>query len=1101
MRFRRLLAGALLLLWLATPGAAQDPTGSVAGTVVDQTTGQSLAGVEVHITGTQLRTISDLNGRYLMLRVPIGEHTLRASLLGFSQSRMTVTVTAGGTATANFSLSPTAIEVEGIVVTALGMERQARTLGVATEQLNSAEITQAEVNLVNTLSGHVAGVHITNSGPQGGSSRIVIRGENSIYGNNEPLFIVDGVPVDNSTGIGGLVGTTSDQGGFDYGNAIQDINPDNIESITVLKGPNAAALYGSRASNGAVIIETKKGRNATGGDIVVSQLVTFEDELRLPDYQNEYGQGYAGRFEYYDGFGNGVYDEVDESWGPPLDQGLMIPQWNSRVTGYDEDGRAILEPLPWVSRPDNVDEFFDVGITTTTNVSVAAATDRLNGRLGVSRTGVDGMVPGFQLERLGLTFAGAVGVTDKLSANASAQYVTTEGENRPGVGYGEDNPMSQFIWFGRQVDTRLLKDRYDQDRPEGDPQAGMPWSWNYLYHPNPYFLQLVNENTDERDRLIGQASVAYQVTPWMTALVRSGTDWYEDRRLKAYAYNPQIELSGYYTTNPVTAGREYLTNNGGFGDWDAGFQETNSEFLLTASPSLDLPFTTSFLFGGNRRDTETRFDYTFVGELAAPGIYDISNAAGTPSRVTFLTRKRVNSLYGQAELGFRDYLFLTATGRNDWSSTLPEENRSYFYPSVSGSFVFSDLMRLGSLSYGKLRASWALVGNDTNPYSLRNTFIADEIWAGTPSFTLPGQLANSELKPETTQSIEVGTELAFLDNRVGLDLTYYNEETRDQIMPVQLSRGTGYTSRLVNAGTVRNDGFEALIRATPVRRDGFAWETTVTWAKNNSLVVELADGVEGLELGLGNFWGVSLYANEGEPMGQLVGSAYRRDPNGNIIVDEDTGLPEYVNNQVIGNVNPDWRASWTNEFDFGPARLRFMLDGKMGGDVFSVTSMFGGYAGVLEETLEGRCTPAENLDPGEDPPAGYPVCTAETGLTIEGVNEVVTGSDTTYVANQTFTDATSYWEHMYGVKEGHVMDGTYIKLRDVSLTLDVPQGWVSRFGLSAAEFSIIGRNMWLWTKARHIDPETSMESSNQQGFEYGQMPSTRSIGFNITVRP
>ena len=1096
MRILRSIAAALLLVWGAVPATAQDPTGTVAGQITDQATGQPLGGVEVHVVGTNFRTLSDDQGRYLITRVPAGEHTVRASLLGYGQARQTVTVAGGGTASASFALSVTAIEVEGVVVTALGMERQARTLGVATEQLNSAELTRAEVNLVNALSGEVAGVHITNSGPQGGSSRIVIRGENSITGDNQPLFIVDGIPVNNSTGIGGVVGTTSDQGGFDYGNAIQDINPDNIESITVLKGPNAAALYGSRASNGAIIIETKKGRNAgASGDIVVSQQVTFEDELRLPRYQNEYGQGLNGQFEYYDGFGNGLYDDYDESWGPPLDVGLLIPQWDGPID--PETGERV--PTPWVSRPDNVDDFFELGTTLTTNVSVAGSTDRLSGRFSFGRTAMDGMVPGFELERTGLSFAGGLQVSDRLNVNSSAQYVASAGENRPGVGYGEDNPMSQFIWFGRQVDTNELRRRYQQVRPEGDPMAGLPYSWNTSFHPNPYFLQLANRNTDTRDRLMGQIAASYQVTDWLTGLVRTGTDWYVDDRLKSYAYNPQIELSGYYTTNPVTAGREYLTNNGGFGQWDIGFQETNTEFLLSANPELGLPVTTAFTFGGNRRDVESNFDYTWVGELATPGIYDVSNAAGTPSRTTFLARQRVNSLYGQAEFGYNDFLFLTATGRNDWSSTLPEDNRSYFYPSVSGSLVFSDVVPAlqGPLSYGKLRASWALVGNDTNPYSLRNTFIADEIWEGSPSFTVPGQLANAELKPETTESIEIGTELAFLDNRVGLDLTYYTEETRDQIMPVQLSRGTGYVSRLVNAGTVQNRGWEVLVRATPVRTRGFGWETSLTWARNRNEVVDLAEGVDGLELGLGNFWGVSLYAREGEPLGQLVGPGYQRDPDGNIVVDATSGAPLSTTAPlVIGNVNPDWRGSWSNELTFGPASLRFLLDGKMGGDIFSVTSLFGTYAGVLEETLAGRCTPL-----GDDPVPGYPTCTAETGIVVDGVNRVVTGTDTTYVPNETVIDGITYWSYMYNVKEAHVVDGSYVKLRDLTLSYALPGSLVGRVGLSAVDVSLIGRNLWLWSKAKHIDPETSMESSNQQGFEYGQMPSARSFGFNITVRP
>ncbi len=1096
-----LLVMAVVLLW--TPLDARGQTGTIMGQVVHETTGETMTGVQVQVRGTSIGGLTNESGRYLLNGVPAGEHTVEAVYIGYGTARETVTVAAGATSTVNFRLGETALAVEGIVVTALGMERQARTLGVSTQQIVSEDLTRAEVNVVNSLSGKVAGVSITNSGPQGGSTRMVIRGENSVTGDNQPLFVVDGVPMDNS--VGGRQGVLADQGGFDYGNAIQDLNPDAIQSITVLKGPNAAALYGSRAGNGVVVIETKKGRSIPGGkqaDIVVSQIVTFEDELRLPDYQNKYGQGYAGQFAYYDGFGNGTYDDWDESWGPPLDAGLMIPQWNGPID--PETGERV--PTPWVSHPSNIDDFFDVGTTLTTNVSVATATDRLHARAGFSRTNLDGMVPGFKLERTSVTFAGGMEATDKLDIQTSLQYVTADGENRPGVGYGEDNPMSQFIWFGRQVDVKQLKQLYDVNRPADDPMAGLPYSWNYSFHPNPYFLQLANSNNDGRDRLIGSLAATYAPTPWLKAMVRAGTDWYQDSRLKSYAYAPQIDYSGFYTTNPTTGGREFVSVNGGFGEWGIGYQETNTEFLLTATPQLSLPVTTTLVFGGNRRDWERTSDYTWVGELATPGIFDISNSAGAPDRNTLFQQKRVNSLYGQAELGYQDYLFLNLTGRNDWSSTLPEANRSYFYPSVSGSLVFSELLPsldTRMLSFGKLRASWARVGNDTNPYALRNTFLADEIWDGTPSFSVPGVLANASLKPETTESIEVGTELAFLNNRLGLDVTYYTQETRDQIMPVQLSRSTGYTGRIINAGTVENKGWELLLRGTPVVQNDFRWETTFTWAKNDNKVVSLAEGVEGLEISNGDFWGVSLYARTGEPLGQLVGSAYQRDPNGNIVVSKGVGVPLWTNApQVIGNVNPDWRAGWSNQFSYKGARLQFLFDMRQGGDIFSVTNLFGRYGGILEETVAGRCTPADALEPGEQPPVGYPVCTPETGIVFDGVNRVIgEDGDTTYVQNETVVDATTFWEYAYNVREAHLEDASYIKLREVSFSYDVPETWAKRVRMSGLQLSVIGRNLYLWADAKHIDPETSLEGSNVQGFEYGQMPSTRSIGFNITVRP
>lgn len=1019
-----------------------------------------------------------------------------ASLIGRATRSRTIRLQAAPLAL-DFTLAADPLELEGVVVTALGIQRQARAVGVATQTVMGDDLVRSETNLVDALSGKAAGVHITSTGPQGGSSRIVVRGENSISGANQPLFVVDGIPVDNSTGY--RVGVLTDSGGLDFGNAVQDIQSAGIASITVLKGPNAAALYGSRASNGAVIIETRRGADARGGsEVVVSQTVTFEDELRLPRYQDKYGQGLSGEFSYFDGNDNGVFDGQDQSWGPPLDVGLMIPQWDSPLDPTTGD----FMPTPWVSHPDNVDQFFEVGTTTTTDVSVAGFNDRAHGRGALSRTDFDGMVPGMSLERTSLSFAGGVRANDRLGIASSVRYVRSKGENRPGVGFGEDNPMYQFIWFGRQVDMTELNRRYDQVRPDGDPMAGLPYSWNTSFHPNPYFLQLANTNTDERDRLIGQISATYQLNSWLNATVRSATDWYQDDRIKRYARNPQVNFTGHFTTNPLTASFEHLTANGGFGKWDIGFQETNTDFLLNANPALDLPFSASFAFGGNRRDVERDVDYTWVGELASPGTFDVANAAATPERNTILSRRRVNSLYGVGELGYNDYLFLTVTGRNDWSSTLPEESRSYFYPSLSGSFIFTDALpglRIAGLEYGKLRASWARVGNDTDPYSLRNTFVADEIWDGLPSFSLPSELANAELRPETTESFEVGAELALLGNRLGLDLTYYREETRDQIMPVQLSRATGYQGRIVNAGTVQNRGWEAVVRAIPVQTSRFRWAATLNWSKNDNEVVELAEGVEGLELSLRNVWGTSLFARKGEPLGQLVGAAYRRDPQGNIVVHAGLGVPLWTNTpEVIGNANPDWRASLSNEFTMGRLRFRFLLDGRQGGEIFSVTSIFGRNSGVLEETLAGRCTPAGN---GGEPPPGYPVCTRETGIVFDGVNAVSGDGGTTYVPNETVVDAQTLWSFAFLVPEAHIEDASYLKLREVALSYDLPESLTGRFRLDGATLSLIGRNLHLWARTKHIDPETSAESSNVQGFEYGQIPSARSIGLTLTIRP
>ena len=1033
---------------IAVPHVAAQATTNLTGSVLTDN-GAPVRRASVYIEALGVGALTNDQGRYVLVAPSSATVVdVTASLIGRSSQTQTVTLQAG-TQVLDFVLTEDPLMVEGIVVTALGLERQTRTLGIATAQLSGAELTRVEPNLINTLSGKVAGVHINNSGPQGGSSRIVIRGENSITANNQPLFIIDGIPIDNT--IGGKVGVGTDQGGFDYGNPISDINPDDIESMTVLKDPNAAALYGSRASNGAILIETKKGRNTPGGaQIVVSQQVTFEDELRLPQYQNVYGQGSAGRFSYYDGAGNGTFDEFDESWGPPLDVGLMIPQWFS---DYDPltDTRT---PEPWVSSPNNVDNFFDTGITSTTNVSVSGSNETLHGRVGLSYLNLDGMQPGHKQDRTSLSFAGGIEASDRLDINTSVQYISAEGNNRPGVGYGNDNIMNGFVWWGRQLDTNRLLDRYQDVRAPTDPAGEFPYTWNGAFWLNPYHNALANSNNDKRDRLIGQISASFAINDWLSATARTGTDWYQDERLKTYAANAQIGVSGFYTTSPIDGGREPVDPGGSFGVWNIGSQETNTDFLLTASPDLDLPVTTSFTVGGNRRDSDRSNDYTWVPALTAPGTFDVGNAAISPARTTLVARKRVNSLYGQADFGYNDYLFLTVTGRNDWSSTLPKANRSYFYPSVSSSFVFTDVIDVGSrlLSYGKLRASWAQVGNDTDPYRLRNTFEADEIWNGLSSFSVPGRLENPDLKPEITESWEFGGELGFLDNRVALDVTYYSSSTRRQLMPVQLSASTGYASSFTNAGTVDNKGWEVLLRGTPYASNDFRWESTLTWAKNNSTVAKLAEGVEGLELTLGDYWGTSLFAREGEPLGQLVGSAFQRDPSGNLVVSSSLGWPMWTNTpEVIGNVNPDWRAGFANSFSYKGVRLGVLFDMKQGGDVYSVTQRFGGLSGVLDDTLEGRCV-FGTAEPG------YPLCDADTGIVVDGVNRVVTGVDTTYVPNSTVIDGELYWIGQFLANEANVIDGSYVKFRELTLSFTLPSAWTNRMNVDAVDISLVGRN-------------------------------------------
>jgi TonB-linked SusC/RagA family outer membrane protein len=1051
-----------VLLWAGVQGAAAQ-TRTITGRVTSAETGQPLSGATVLNTGTTRGTQTDAEGRY-SLEVPAGASTLTFSALGYGSQDVEITGNV-----VNARLSQEVVALQGLVVTGLGIERQEAAVGVATQQVSGEELARVEPNIVNTLSGKVAGVNITNSGAQGGSSRIVLRGASSITGNNQPLFVVDGVPIDNySSGVG--------SGDRDWGNAAMDINPADIQAITVLKGPNAAALYGSRAANGAIIITTKSGKAAQGGRITASQYVSFEDPLRLPQYQNAFGQGQIGQFAFVDGNGGGIFDDYDESWGPPLDQGLMIPQFNSPIV----DG--VHQPTPWVSHPDNIDYYFQTGRTSTTTASFATATDRTNVRLSLSRMDQDGMLPGFSMGRTNVGLSGGMDFSERFHGSTSVEYINSDGNNRPGIGYGETNPVLQFIWFGRQVDMRDLEKNYKTVRPDDAPNARMPYSWNYSFHPNPYYLQLVNGNSQSRDRLIGNVQLSYEVAPWLNATVFSGTDWYQQDRKITYAEH-NWGIGG-------------IGETGAFSSGNMNFQETNTRFLLSANRSLSGPFSLRADFGGNRRDYKRVTDGVFVAELIEPGIYSVENAKSIPEPNDYISRKRVNSLFGQAELGYNDYAFLTVTGRNDWSSTLPEDNNSYFYPSVSGSFILTDAfpsLQSGALSFGKLRASWARVGNDADPYQLVTTIASSSLFGSLPTYAVANQIANANLKPETTDSWEVGAELGFLNDRLGLDVTYYDATTSDQIFPVQISRASGFSSRVINAGAVSNRGVELLVRGTPIQSDNFRWSTNVTFARNRNKVESLAEGVNGIQLG--GLWGANIWARAGEPYGQIVSTGFARDSQGRIIVNS-AGLPLAADTlMVIGNYNPDWTGGWANDFSFKGLNLHVLLDTKQGGQIFSATDLWGRYAGVLESTVKGRCALPSYPDESK---ANLPLCDANTGIIVDGV-KVTESGDT--VPNDIVTNSYSYNKALYGKNESHIYDASFVKLREVTLTYDVPRSLTGRLGFEGVQLGLIGRNLALWTDNPNIDPETAYDAGNDQGFEFGQLPTARSIGFNVTITP
>jgi TonB-linked SusC/RagA family outer membrane protein len=1034
----------VLLVGLATEASAQART--VTGRVTSAENGQPLAGVTVLVKGTSTVTRTDVDGRY-RVNVPATATTLNFSSLEYGARDVPIVGT-----TVDVQLTRQAIALEGVVVTGLGVERQKSQLGTAQQTVSSDELTATQThNVMSQLQGKVSGLNITNAGTPGGSVNINIRGVNSISGNNQPLFVVDGTPMSNANRGGGIID------GYDFGNAISDLNPNDIESITVLKGPNAAAIYGSRAANGVILVTTKRGR---AGSIQTSASMTYDWSRPsiLPDWQNQYGQGSAGQFEYVDGANGGTCDGCDQSYGPKLD-GRLIDQY----TGAQQ---------PWVAHPNNVNDYFDTGHTLTTHIAVSGGTDRATGRLSLGVDNTDGYVPNNKFRKVSALLSAGLDLSSKLSTYGSLEYVRDNGRNRPGTGYS-GSPLEQFFWFGRQIDINDLRN-YQRGGATNNGPANREYNWNYNYHNNPFWLQYENPETDTRDRIKISGSADYQIADWVRATLRSGADIY------------RLSIDENFADQNLNF--TDLSYAGGFDFIDDYNNENNTDLIVTANRDLtDRIVANATVGAGARREYYSTKSQTTEG-LSVPGTYNVANAAIAPTLDQFVRRRAVNSGYGSLAFTWDGWWTVEGTGRNDWSSTLPEGENSYFYPSVNTSIVLTDAipsLQSGFLSYAKLRGSIARVGSDATPYQLLTTYTGNSNkFAGLPQFSLGNSLANANLKPEITTSDEVGLELGFLDGRASVDATYYSKVTRNQIFNVPISATSGFATKAVNAGAVENKGWEALVSVTPLQTsNGFRWTSTVNWAKNNSEITDLYPGVETIILGdvtgrtVGIFGDVQMQARKGKPYGAIYGYDYARDDNGRILTD--AGAPFAADTfSYLGTVQPDWTGGWMNEFSYGPFQLNVLFDMKHGGKLYSYTNMVGETSGVLASTLRGR---EEDWD--------------KPGIVVEGI-DVDTGEP-----NTTNVSSEYYFQHLFGISTPYVFDAGYVKLRELRLGFDVPTSWSRRFGTEGMNIALTGRNLITWKNVPNIDPEFALSSNNYQGIEYALVSNPRTIGLSIQVRP
>lgn len=1059
-------------------------TGAVKGTVTSSEDGAPIPGVSVVYDGTTVGTMTDIQGHFTLPAGPVGATNVVFSCIGY-----TTKVIPAGMASV-VVLDPDTEYLDEVVVTALGLERQKKSLGYAVQDVKADNLTKgSQFNVANALQGKLAGVQITQAGGAvGASQRILIRG-NSSFGSNEPLIVIDGIPMDN--GAGGNEG--GDGGGWlDTGSGINDINPEDIESISVLKG-GSAAIYGMRAGNGVILITTKKGSGVSSKmKITYDGSYTVDKVFSLPGYQNQYGQGYQGHeyaynnngydddddvhhpwkevyptyadfavnegYCYVNGKGAGANDGDDESWGPRLDIGLMIPQYNSPVV----DG--VRQATPWVSHPNNIKDFFETGFTQAHTVSISNSSDRGFYRASVGVRKQKGVVPNTDIRHINANLSGNFNFNQYVSADMSLYFNNTHSDNLIPTGYSSDNPLQSIMqWFGRQVDMQDLKAHYMETM-----ENGSRYNWISAFHVNPYFNVYQNTNGYDRDRVIAKGSVWLKPLPWLKFEGRVGFDMYNDKTFQKTVYSTDMPF-------------------GWFGKTLEDKKELNVDGIAYFSKQFG-DFSVDVLAGANYRDMVYGKNYMGANPsngLTIPGLYTMSNVVGVPITTLDNSHIRSNSIYANASVGFKGQVYLEASFRRDWSSTIIQ---AFSYPSVSASWVITESfpsIKGPVLSYLKLRANWANTGNATSAYRTGLYYSSPgKSIKGQSQFNIPTELANPNLRPENINTTEVGIESAFWNNRVRLDVALYNKSTSDQIMRIEVPRSSGYSYEFLNAGCVVNKGAEVSLGVDIFKNsNGFNWTSTINWSKDKSTITELAEDLTTYTLG--SNWSCYNYAMVGESWGTLVGRGLVRDKNGNVIVNS-KGIPKSQANMKIGDVTPKWLAGWNNEFSYKDFSFGFLLDYRKGGDFFSVSQLFGSYTGIYDYTAANGIR--------------------ETGA-IFGQNIV---TDKTFVKengepNDIVIDAEDAFAEFYSTKEFAVIDGSFLKLREAHITYTLPASITKKVKwIDSAKVSVVGSNLAILWLAKNnysnIDPECSLGNGNSAvGYESNACPPTRSIGVKLNI--
>ena len=1098
MKRRANLFALAVATFLSLSAYAQNVTGSV----TDAATGEPLPSVSVKEKGTSNAAITNFDGNYT---IKAGKGAVLVfSSMGYASQEVSVTGN-----TMNVALAISSSKLDEVVVTALGISRDKKSVGYAIQEVGGAEVNKVkDANFMSSLSGKVAGVNIRQSGTMGGSANVVIRGYKSLTGNNQALFVVDGIPISNQ--ITNTGNQQTGRGGYDYGNAAMDINPEDIDKVSVLKGAAATALYGARAANGVILITTKKGtkRNGLGVSVTSGYTVGSVNPDTYVRYQNRYGEGYGqyygpdtiagyptnGYMVAYDVDGDGIDDPCtptteDASFGLAFDPNFMVYTWESLYPELSTYGQKSAH----VAGANNPLYFFEQSANINNSVAIDGGNDNGSFRLSATQFSTKGIVPGSSLKRNNFSFTGSLKASDKLTVSTTAQFIQQAGRGRYGTGYDSRNPNQSFRqWFNVGVDMAKQKEAYELT---GKNITWNPFGYGYgddatkpIYFDNPYFSVLENYQTDQRNRLIGNMMANYKINDWLDFMGRASIDTYSELQEERTAFG-SVEIPGYIRRN-------------------RNVTETNIDMILSANKVFGSndEFSFSGRLGSNiRRNSVEAISASTNGGLVVPGVYALSNSVNTPNAPGETAYQiGVNGLFAAASLGYKNFLYVDLTGRQDVSSTLPAANNTFFYPSATMSLVFSELIDVDAISFGKVRLNYAEVGADAPAQALADAYNMGTAFGSTSLASAPSTSNNAGLLPESTVSTEAGLEMMFLNNRVGFDVSVYDQTSFNQIMPAKVSSTSGTIYKYVNAGEINNKGIELSLSATPIQAGDFEWNTNLNWTKNTNMVVSLFEGAENLQLASVQ-GGVTIEARPGQAYGVIYGTTHVRDADGRPVVYDmpaQYGGVRYLvgDKDVIGNINPDWYAGWNNSFRFKNWTASVLLDMQMGGNFFSLDTYYGYATGIYDFSAGDNDlgNPVRDLaiDGG-----GYKINNVAywDGSTVDG-----DGNPSGFVVGDYYADM-----HYYGnalgyarnAREYHVWDASFIKLREVALNYSVPSSYLGSTGIKGLDVALTGRNLAiLWKNNPYSDPEAGLSAGNVQGYQSGAYPAVREVGVNVKLK-